>query len=116
MYFVGIGVIYLVLIVTLGILTIRKGHWVLFLIGIIFPILWIIGAIMPPVRGRRGYASGSSGPGSFRPRLLPAPAGIACRPWLFPRRGCAGCAVPLSSARCWPRPGSPLRISLPRFS
>jgi hypothetical protein len=48
-----IGAIYFVLIVTLGILTIRKGHWVLFLIGIIFPILWIIGAIMPPVAGRR---------------------------------------------------------------
>ena len=53
MYFVGIGVIYLVLILTLGILTIRKGHWVMFLIGIIFPIFWIIGAIMPPVGRRR---------------------------------------------------------------
>jgi hypothetical protein len=52
-YFVGIGVIYLVLILTLGILTIRKGHWVMFIIGIIFPIFWIIGAIMPPVGRRR---------------------------------------------------------------
>ena len=53
MYFIGMGVIYFVLIVTLGILTIRKGHWVLFLIGIIFPLLWIIGAILPPVGARR---------------------------------------------------------------
>jgi len=49
----GLGAIYLVLILTLGILTIRKGHWILFLVGIIFPILWIIGAIMPPVGRRR---------------------------------------------------------------
>ncbi|HTT89618.1 MAG TPA: hypothetical protein VMF65_08675 [Acidimicrobiales bacterium] len=52
MYF-GLGAIYLVLILTLGILTIRKGHWILFLVGIIFPILWVIGAIMPPVGRRR---------------------------------------------------------------
>jgi len=49
----GLGAIYLVLILTLGILTIRKGHWILFLVGIIFPILWVIGAIMPPVGRRR---------------------------------------------------------------
>lgn len=53
MYFVGIGVIYLVLILTLGILTIRKGHWVMFIIGIFFPLFWVIGAIMPPAGGRR---------------------------------------------------------------
>jgi hypothetical protein len=52
-YFVGIGAIYLVLILTLGFLTIRKGHWVMFIIGIIFPLFWVIGAIMPPVGGRR---------------------------------------------------------------
>jgi hypothetical protein len=49
----GIGAIYLVLILTLGFLSIRKGHWVMFLVGIIFPILWVIGAILPPVGGRR---------------------------------------------------------------
>jgi hypothetical protein len=53
-WYVGGGILYLVLIVTVGILTIRKGHWVMFLIGIIFPLLWFIGAIMPPVR-RVGY-------------------------------------------------------------
>lgn len=52
MYF-GLGAIYLVLILTLGFLTIRKGHWILFLIGIIFPLLWLIGAVMPPAGRRR---------------------------------------------------------------
>jgi hypothetical protein len=49
-YGVLLGVIYLVLLVTLGIMSLRKGHWVMFLIGIIFPILWLIGAIMPARR------------------------------------------------------------------
>lgn len=47
-----IGIIYLVLVVTLGVLTFRKGHWVLGLIGFIFPFLWLFGAIMP---ARRAY-------------------------------------------------------------
>jgi hypothetical protein len=46
------AVIYLVLIFTLALMTFRKGHWVLGLIGFIFPFLWLIGAIMP---SRRAY-------------------------------------------------------------
>ena len=42
------GVLYFVLLVTLGIITLRKGHWVMFILGIILPLFWIIGAIMPP--------------------------------------------------------------------
>jgi hypothetical protein len=49
-WYFGLGVIYLVLVFTLAVLTFRKGHWVLGLIGFIFPILWLIGAILPPVR------------------------------------------------------------------
>ena len=49
-WFLGGGAIYLVLLITLGVLTIRKGHWVMFLIGFIFPLFWLIGAIMRPVR------------------------------------------------------------------
>ena len=45
-----LGIIYLVLLFTLAVMTFRKGHWVLGLIGFIFPILWIIGAVLP---GRR---------------------------------------------------------------
>jgi len=47
-----LGVIYLVLLVTLGIVSIRKGHWIMFIIGIFIPLFWIIGALLPPV-GRR---------------------------------------------------------------
>ena len=43
-----LGLLYFVLMITLGIITIRKGHWVMFIIGIFFPLLWIIGALMPP--------------------------------------------------------------------
>jgi hypothetical protein len=42
-----LGAIYFVLLITLGILSIRKGHWVMFIIGIFIPLFWIIGAIMP---------------------------------------------------------------------
>jgi len=46
------GIIYLVLICTLCILSFRKGHWVLGLVGFIFPILWLAGAILPARRLR----------------------------------------------------------------
>ncbi len=45
-----LSVIYVVLIFTLGILSFRKGHWVLGLIGFIFPVLWLIGALLPARR------------------------------------------------------------------
>ena len=48
----GLAALYLVLLVTLAVLTFRKGHWVLGLIGFIFPLFWVIGAILP---SRRGY-------------------------------------------------------------
>jgi hypothetical protein len=35
-------------LVSFGVMTLRKGHTVLFVVGIIFPILWIIGALMSP--------------------------------------------------------------------
>jgi hypothetical protein len=48
--YIGLAVLYLVLLITLGVMTLRKGHWVMFIIGIFFPILWIIGAVIPPAR------------------------------------------------------------------
>jgi len=48
--FVLLGILYVVLLITLGILSIRKGHWVMFLIGIFIPLFWIIGAMLPPTR------------------------------------------------------------------
>jgi hypothetical protein len=44
----GLGAIYIVLMITLGILSIRKGHWVMFILGIFLPLFWLIGALMPP--------------------------------------------------------------------
>jgi hypothetical protein len=44
---IGLGVLYLVLIFTLALMSFRKGHWVLGLIGFVFPVLWLIGAILP---------------------------------------------------------------------
>ena len=46
--FIGLwAVIYVVLMVTLGIMSIRKGHWVMFIIGIFVPLFWLIGALLP---------------------------------------------------------------------
>ncbi len=50
-----LGALYVVLLVTLGILSIRKGHWIMFLIGIFIPLFWIIGALLPPTGGRDVY-------------------------------------------------------------
>jgi hypothetical protein len=41
------GIIYIVLLITLGIMSIRKGHWVMFIIGLFIPLFWLIGALMP---------------------------------------------------------------------
>ena len=53
LWFTTLGIIYLVLLFTLAVLSFRKGHWVLGLIGFIFPVLWLIGAILPDRRRRR---------------------------------------------------------------
>jgi hypothetical protein len=47
---VGFGILYLVLFFVLGLMSIRKGHWVMFILGIFLPLFWIIGAILPPSR------------------------------------------------------------------
>ena len=45
---IGLGVLYFILLVTLGLATARKGHWVLFILGIFLPLFWVIGALMDP--------------------------------------------------------------------
>jgi hypothetical protein len=45
------GILYFILLVTLGIITLRKGHWVMFIIGIFIPLFWIIGALIPAKQG-----------------------------------------------------------------
>ncbi len=49
---ISMAVLYLVLVFTIALLTFRKGHWVLGLIGFVFPVLWLIGAVLP---ARRRY-------------------------------------------------------------
>jgi hypothetical protein len=43
-----LGVLYIVLLVWLGMATLRKGHTALFVLGIFLPLLWVVGALMAP--------------------------------------------------------------------
>jgi hypothetical protein len=43
-----LAVVYIMLFITLALTTLRKGHLLLFWVGIIFPVLWIIGAVIAP--------------------------------------------------------------------
>jgi hypothetical protein len=51
-----LAALYLTLFVALGLATLRKGHYFLFFVGIIFPILWIVGALLGPTQ--RAQAAG----------------------------------------------------------
>jgi hypothetical protein len=41
------AILYLVFIFTVGLMTFRKGHYVLGILGIFVPFLWLIGALLP---------------------------------------------------------------------
>jgi hypothetical protein len=45
---IGAGILYLVLLFTLGFMTLKNHHGWMFFFGIFFPILWIFGAFMSP--------------------------------------------------------------------
>ena len=51
----GGAILYLFLVFTLGMMTLRNGHGWLFWLGIFFPFLWIVGALMRPPE--RAYSS-----------------------------------------------------------
>jgi len=42
--------LWLALLIWLGLRSLRRGHWVMFLVGLVFPIFWLIGALVPPRR------------------------------------------------------------------
>ncbi len=42
--------LYVALFIVLGLVAIKKGHWIMFIIGIFIPLFWLIGALLPPVR------------------------------------------------------------------
>lgn len=46
-------VLYIMCLITVCMLTFKKGYLVLGILGIFFPLLWLIGAILPPKRGSR---------------------------------------------------------------
>lgn len=46
-----LAVIYIACIITVAMITFQKGHWVLGIFGFFIPILWLIGAAIPPVPG-----------------------------------------------------------------
>ena len=56
---ITLGVLYIVAWVTLGTTTLRKGHTALFWFGIIFPVLWIVGALMEPTPAAAAAAADS---------------------------------------------------------
>ena len=41
-------VIYITCIFTVAGITFRNGHWILGILGIFFPIFWLIAVILPP--------------------------------------------------------------------
>jgi hypothetical protein len=45
--------LYIGCLFTVCLLTFKKGRWLLGIVGIFFPILWLIGAILPARRGSR---------------------------------------------------------------
>jgi hypothetical protein len=57
-------VLYLVLVITLGVLTFRRGHYVLFGVGFLFPVCWLIGSILTPTPG---HDTGRAEPGKKHP-------------------------------------------------
>ena len=54
MLWISLGIIYVLLLVTLGLMSLRKGHWVMFILGFFLPLFWLIGAMIAP----KGAASG----------------------------------------------------------
>lgn len=46
---VGGGIIWLILL-AFGIRGLTRGHWVMFLVGIVIPIFWLIGGLVPARR------------------------------------------------------------------
>lgn len=43
-----LAAIYVSAFIAIGLMTLRKGHYVLFFVGLVFPILWIVGALIEP--------------------------------------------------------------------
>ena len=51
-----LGIVYVACWVFLGLATLRKGHYAMFWVGFIFPILWVVGALIAPTPRAAGAA------------------------------------------------------------
>ena len=55
-----LAALYLMALFVLGLTTLRKGHTVLFWVGIFLPFLWIVGALMHPTESALAAEGGSA--------------------------------------------------------
>ena len=55
--YAGLGILYVVLVITLGVMTFRGGHYWLFWLGFFMPLLWIIGGLIEPTEAARERAA-----------------------------------------------------------
>lgn len=46
----GLALLYVLLFLFLGLRSLKHGPWVMFLIGIPIPLLWVVGGLMPPAQ------------------------------------------------------------------
>jgi hypothetical protein len=53
-----LAILYVAIWIYFGLATFRKGHYWLFWIGFIFPILWIVGAFIAPTERAAARAGG----------------------------------------------------------
>ncbi len=52
-----LGVLYIALVVTLGVMTFRGGHYWMFWLGFFVPFLWLIGGLIEPTEAARRRAA-----------------------------------------------------------
>jgi hypothetical protein len=43
-----LSVLYVVVLITLGLATLRKGHFAMFILGFFIPVFWLVGALLGP--------------------------------------------------------------------
>jgi hypothetical protein len=48
-----LGALCLTLFFLFGLATLRKGHYFLFFVGIIVPVVWVVGALLGPTQNER---------------------------------------------------------------
>ena len=66
-------IIYLALLFSAGLMSFRRGHKVIGIVGFFFPPIWLAGALMPP---KRKQATSTGAPAKPK-KKEPQPAGVA---------------------------------------